>query len=449
MTHLTRRLWLLLFSSLFLMVSCKKGHDFLDKNPGQGHLKQTKTYSSEVLTDWIKLDLQLLRSNAAKINNFVMVQHWAYSSIALYEAVVPGMSGYQTLAGQLSELPAMPKIEPGKAYHWPTTANTVLAAMTRNFYMDSVTQGGKDSIKLLEDAFNTRYQNEVDAATIERSKSFGKEVAERVFKWALTDGFLTKHPVYVLPTGPGQWEKTPPDLLSPQRPFWSTNRPLMAGSVAASQIPPPPPFSTDPSSGFHAAAKEVYDVSKTLTDDQKAQALFWRDVPGGGHAHWLSIFLQVLYLEGNKAMLDKAALVFAKMGISQSDARISCWKAKYAYNLLRPVTYINTVIDKNWKSFITTPNHPEYPSAHSSFSAPGAIVMTTEFGDNYAFTDNSYNFLSLPARNYRSFSHAATEAGESRVFGGIHYRFTLAAGSNLGNAVAKYMYDNIRFKKGG
>jgi hypothetical protein len=117
--------------------------------------------------------------------------------------------------------------------------------------------------------------------------------------------------------------------------------------------------------------------------------------------------------------------------------------------VLRPVTYINTVIDKNWKSFITTPNHPEYPSAHSSFSAPGAIVMTTEFGDNYAFTDNSYNFLSLPARNYRSFSHAATEAGESRVFGGIHYRFSLAAGSKLGSAVTKYMYDNIRFKKGG
>lgn len=436
----------LLLSGIVSFVSCKKMDDLFDKK--HGHLKQTKTYSSEVLTAWIKLDLQLLRSNPTRLNNFVMMHHWAYSSIALYEAVVPGMPGYRSLAGQLNEMPAMPQTEAGKRYHWPICANTVLAAMTRNFYIDSITQGGKDSIKLLEDAFNSYYRNEVDAATIERSKSFGKEVADRVFKWSQTDGFLTKHPPYVIPVGPGLWQKTPPDLLNPQRPYWGTNRPLMAGSVAASQLAPPPVFSTDPSSEFYAMAKEVYDVSNPLTNDQKAQALFWRDVPGGGHAHWLSIFLQVLGMEGNKAMLDKAALVYAKMGITQSDARISCWKAKYTYSLLRPVTYINAVLDKekDWKSFITTPNHPEYPSAHSSFSAPAAYVLTREFGNNYTFTDDTYNFLSMPARNYRSFYDAAFEAGESRVYGGLHYRFSIVAGNELGYAIGKYMYDHIRFK---
>jgi hypothetical protein len=178
--------------------------------------------------------------------------------------------------------------------------------------------------------------------------------------------------------------------------------------------------------------------------------LFWRDVPGGGHAHWLSIFLNVLSKEGASTLLDKAALVYAKLGISESDARISCWKAKYQRSLVRPVTYINAVIDqtKQWKSLITTPNHPEYPSAHSSFSAPAAAVLTTEFGGNYAFSDNSYDFLSLPARNYSSFYHAAEEAGESRVYGGLHYRFSIDAGAQLGSAIAKYMYDNVKFKKG-
>ena len=441
-------LCLLLFGILFVF-SCKKNDIESDNN--DKHSKQTKTYSSEVLASWIKLDLQLLRSNAAKLNNFVMMHHWAYSSIALYEAVVPGMPSYQTLAGQLHEMPAIPAIDPKKSYHWPTCANTVMAVMTRNFYADSITQGGRDSIKLLEDSFNFIYQNEVDAATIERSKAFGKEVAEQVFKWSQTDGFLTKHPAYAIPVGPGLWERTPTDFLSPQRPYWRTNRPLMAGILGASRIEAPPSYSTDPLSGFFAMAKEVYNVSQTLTDDQKAQVLFWRDVPGGGHAHWLSIFLQVLNLEGNNAMLDKAALVYAKMGITQSDARVSCWEAKYFYNVLRPVTYINKVIDpeKDWKPFITTPNHPEYPSAHSSFSAPAASVLTAEFGDNYAFNDNTYNFLSMPARNYRSFNHAALEAGESRILGGLHYRFSIGAGNTLGNAVVKYMNDRIRFKKGG
>jgi hypothetical protein len=327
-----------------------------------------------------KIRFTTVKNHAAKLNNFVMMQHWAYSSIALYEAVVPGMPAYRTLAGQLQEMPAMPKVQPGRTYHWPTCANTVLAAMTRNFYLDSITQGGKDSIKLLEEVFNSRYQNTVDAATFERSKSFGKEVADRVFKWSQTDGSLTRHPAYVLPVGPGQWERTPPDLLAPQRPYWSTNRPLMAGSVEASALPAPPAFSTNPSSEFYSMAKEVYDLSGTLTSDQREQAIFWRDVPGGGHAHWLSIFLKVLYMEGNNALLDKAAMVYAKMGISQSDARLSCWKWKYAYNQLRPITYINAIIDKekDWRPVINTPNHPEYPAAHSSFSAPGAAVLTME-----------------------------------------------------------------------
>lgn len=441
--------WLLV-CSLFFIVSCKKSwEDVIKDDKPYHHSQQTKTYSSEVLADWIKLDLQLLRSNAARLNNFVMLHHWAYSSIALYEAVVPGIPGYQTLAGQLNEMPAMPTTEHGKAYHWPTCANTVLAAMMRSFYIDSITQEGKESIKSLEDGFNSRYANEVDAATFERSKSFGKEVAERVFKWSQTDGYLTKHPAYVLPVGPGLWEKTLPDLLSPQRPYWGTNRPLMKGSVAASHIPAPSlSFSTDPSSEFYTMAKEVYDMSNVLTGDQKAQALFWRDVPGGGHAHWLSIFLQVLKQEGNRTMLDKAAQVYAKMGITQSDARISCWKAKYTYNAIRPITYINSVIDKekDWKTFITTPNHPEYPSAHSSFSPAAASVLTMEFGDNYAFTDSTYNFLSLPARSYRSFYDAALEAGESRVYAGLHFRFSIAGGNKLGSAIAKYMYEHIRFK---
>lgn len=442
MTHTICRLWLLLFSSFFLMVSCKK------ENETDEPIKQTKTYSSEVVSTWINFDLRLLRTNATQLNNFVMMQHWAYSSIALYEAVVPGMNGYKTLSGQLNEMPVMPAIEQGKEYHWPSSANTVLAAMIRNFYPD-LPAADKISTDSLENVLNARYQNEVNAEIFQRSVDYGKAVAQRVYEWSKTDGSLTVHPVYVIPVGPGLWEKTAPGFLSPQNPYWSTNRQLIAGSMAASQIPPPPLYSTDPSSPFYLMAKEVYDLSKTLTDDQKAQAIFWRDVPGGGHAHWLAIFVQVLNKEGDKTMLDKAALVYAKMGISQSDARISCWDSKYRYNLLRPITYIRTVIPgaQSWNAYITTPNHPEYPAAHSTFSAAAADVLTAEFGDNYSFTDNTYDFIGLPARNYNSFNDAATDAGDSRVYAGLHYRPSVAAGKIKGSAVVKYMNEKVKFKK--
>src|SRR5688500_6909632 len=114
---------LLILPVFYLLISCQKG----DNDHVSDHGSLVKTYPSDVLKAWIKLDLQLLRSNDAKLNNFVMLHHWAYSSVALYEAMVPGMPSYQSLSGELSEMPVMPRADHNKNYHWPTCATTVLA----------------------------------------------------------------------------------------------------------------------------------------------------------------------------------------------------------------------------------------------------------------------------------------------------------------------------------
>ena len=423
------------FSVIFS--SCKKD----DVVPAE------KTYPSEIVQAWLNFDLRLLRSNPAILNNFIMVQHWAYSSIALYEATLGQKNAYQKLSGQLDQMPPVPAITPGLSYHSPTIANAVMAAMKRHYY-SAVPAADKASTDSLEASFNTKYQTEVDAVTFQRSVDYGKAVAQLVYDWSKTDGSLSVNPPYVLPVGPGQYEKTPTAFAAPQNPYWANNRPLMEGVVGATQLPPPAAYSTDPSSAFYLMAKEVYDMSQALTAAQKEQIIFWRDVPGGGHAHWLAIFSQVLNKEGDAAGFDKAVLVYAKMGISQSDARICCWKAKYTHNLLRPVTYIRAVMGQPaWSPFITTPNHPEYPAAHGTFSAAGAEVLSKEFGSNYSFTDRTYEFINLPARNYISFNDAANDAGDSRVAGGLHYRPSVIAGNTQGKAVANYMNDKIKFKK--
>ncbi|MDQ3681750.1 MAG: hypothetical protein M3352_01600, partial [Bacteroidota bacterium] len=86
-----------LFLSSILFSSCKKG----EIKP------EEKTYSSEIVQTWINFDLRLLRANPTILNNFIMVQHWAYSSIALYEATLARRNSYQTLTGQLDQMPAM------------------------------------------------------------------------------------------------------------------------------------------------------------------------------------------------------------------------------------------------------------------------------------------------------------------------------------------------------
>lgn len=196
-------------SLILLFASCKKNIDAVTDEVFPS--KATKIFSSQVVSDWINFDLRLLRTNATQLNNFIMMQHWAYSSIALYEAVVPGMPGYTTLAGQLNEMPVMPETVPGKEYHWPATTNTVLAAMVRNFYPDlPVTD--KTATDSLENVLNTRFQNEINAETFQRSVEFGKIVAQRVYDWSKTDGSLTVHPAYVIPAGPGLWQKHHPDF---------------------------------------------------------------------------------------------------------------------------------------------------------------------------------------------------------------------------------------------
>ena len=68
------------------------------------------------------------------------------------------------------------------------------------------------------------------------------------------------------------------------------------------------------------------------------------------------------------------------MTIAVSDAFIACWRTKFRYNLLRPVTYIQRVIDPAWMPLLTTPPFPEYTSGHSVQSMAAAEVLTDLFG---------------------------------------------------------------------
>jgi membrane-associated phospholipid phosphatase len=101
------------------------------------------------------------------------------------------------------------------------------------------------------------------------------------------------------------------------------------------------------------------------------------------------------------------------------------WEAKYKYGLVRPETFINKYINKEWTPLIQTPLFPEYPSGHSVVSGSAATVLTHFFGENYAYTDSIGAQFGLPIRQFKSFNEAAKEASISRLYGGIHYTFAL------------------------
>ena len=102
---------------------------------------------------------------------------------------------------------------------------------------------------------------------------------------------------------------------------------------------------------------------------------------------------------------------------------------KYHYNLVRPYTYIRNVLGySTWSPTLTTPAHPEYSSAHAVLSAATADALSNLFGDNYSFTDHTYDYLGFAPRSFNSFQAFGIDAGNSRLYAGIHYQPSIDAG---------------------
>jgi hypothetical protein len=409
-------------------------------------LRETSAFPADVVTSWTTLQLQIARTTPAPPP--ITIRRCAFTGIALYESIVPGLPQYQSIAPQLNGLGALPHAQKDQHYYWPASANAALAAITRSLYpMTSAVN--KTAIDSLEAANITQFKKDIKNEELARSAAFGKSIATVVFEWSKTDGSDSKTP-FTMTGGTGNWVPTPPALMNASLPYWGRNRPLVLESDQDADLETPVPYSTDPSSDYYAQVKEVYDISQSLTPEQKTIALFWADDPDGksfGGAHWLSILNQILIRE--KSSLEVAAVANVLMSITCYETTISIFKGKYRHNGLRPITYVRTVMNMpGWNTLISTPPHPEYPSGHAMVSAAAAQTLTSIFGKNYKFTDDSYNLLGFSPRHYQSFEEAAIEAGNSRIYGGIHYRKTCEAGQRQGRKIAQNVSEKLKFRKG-
>jgi hypothetical protein len=368
----------------------------------------------------------------------VASRYLAYLGTALYAAVAPGMPGYRPLSELISGFPEIPQV-PRSGLHWPIVANhaigTTLASMVPSgSAIEALTQ--------MTVAEQDRLAS-VPAPIRRRSIERGEVVGDAIANWAARDGGHNGHlhnfPAgYTPPAGPGLWEPTPPEFLEiPLQPFWGQNRPFMHGGCEASA---PPTFSVEPNSEFYGYATQVYQVSQVLTQEQVDIARFWADDPGTITPPGHSLSLTAQLLADGEASLALAAETLVRVGCAVADAFIQCWRTKFHWNLVRPVTYIRSHIDESWSSIVTTPPFPEYNSGHSTQAGAWAEVMTALFGDAHSFTDHSHIGIGLAPRTFPSFREAADEAAVSRLYGGIHYEFGnesgIEAGRCIGRAVA-------------
>jgi len=241
----------------------------------------------------------------------------------------------------------------------------------------------------------------------------GRAVGAEIVTRAQGDGFNRPF-TGTIPAGPGLWisNTTPPTVASGQLPGVT---PWFLTSATQFRPAAPPAFG---SAAFTAALNEIQQISDTRTADQIRIATFWAQSTGTRTT--AGVWIQVATDDINQHGLSEreATHLYALLSATISDAQIGCWDAKQTYWFIRPwqADAAITVV-----AAVGKPNHPSYPSGHSCVSSSGAEVLSAFFPEQRAQLDAM-----------------VTEAGLSRMYGGIHYRFDIDAGQALGRNVAHF-----------
>ena len=188
----------------------------------------------------------------------------------------------------------------------------------------------------------------------------------------------------------------------------------------------PPAYSATGPNEWTLQRDEVLNVTNTLTTARKNIATFWAD--GGGTVtppgHWNQIAVDTAVLDGLKE--PRMARMLALLGAAQHDAFVCCWECKYFYDIERPISAIRDDVagQSAFLSFIATPPFPSYPSGHSTTSGAASQILGH-----------------LLPTHAISLAMQATEAKDSRLFGGIHYSFDHDVGFDMGRTIGSLAID--------
>ncbi|WP_350293498.1 vanadium-dependent haloperoxidase [uncultured Croceitalea sp.] len=386
---------------------------------------------------------------------------YAYPNIAAYEILAKDSDNYVSLAEQVHGLEAIPNPKEN------TPVNFDLSAIIAHIQLSKQLIFSEERIETYRDSLYTVWEN-MNADEFAASKEYGLKVAEHIASWMDKDNYKQTRtmPKFTVDSDePSRWQPTPPAYMEGIEPHWSKIRPFVIDSSEQFKPVPPPPFSMEKNSDFYKELKEVYDISNEITakgdtSEEVAIAQFWDCNPyvsvTRGHlmfatkkitpgAHWIGI-VKIATKKSNSNVIETVH-AYTKTSIAIADAFISCWDEKYRSNLIRPETLINEHIDDSWEPVLQTPPFPEYTSGHSVVSGAASTALTSIFGDNFAFDDDTEVAYGLPIRSFTSFKQAADEAAISRMYGGIHYRAAVEIGVKQGRDLGEFVVGNLNTTK--
>lgn len=266
----------------------------------------------------------------------------------------------------------------------------------------------------------------------------GEEAAQAVLAARLEDGAAAQEQ-YKPHAAPGVYvpTATPGALSWPQRKTW-----VIASASQFRPAPPPALTSVTWTRDFNEIKALGGKTSTQRTPEQTEIARFWDySLP----AIYYGVVRSVALQPGRDALRN--ARLYATVAQAMDDATIAVFDAKYTYNFWRPSTAIRnaeldgndgTEADAGWASFINTPMHPEYPSAHSILASAVGTVLEAELGGS-PVPELSTTSLTAKGvtRRWSRIDDFIAEVSNARVYEGVHFRFSTEVGTAMGRQIGE------------
>jgi len=295
----------------------------------------------------------------------------------------------------------------------------------------------------LEDSYALTMAGIRDEAAREAGRALGEKAAAAAIAVGGIDPSVPQEP-YRPRTTPGEWiGASLPSLDS----MWLALRPWAIPS--ADSLRPPPPVAL----GSARWAKD-YDEVKRLGGRASTERTPYQTLVARYRQAFDTMPSMRIVADAPGRTPVQNARMFAVYQMAFDDAAQAMVAAKLHYNFWRPITAIrngaqdgndSTQADPGWLPLLPTPNFSEYPCGHCTVAAAIAEVMTAETG-NLPASGVRVMSLAIPTSAVQAlptWDEWAQEVSDSRIYGGVHYRFSNEAGEQIGRRAARIVLDKV------
>jgi hypothetical protein len=297
----------------------------------------------------------------------------------------------------------------------------------------------------LDVAYATSLAGIADGTAKDRGVLVGQQVAAGLIAARIDDGRNAAVPFGPTP-GPGVWQPTPPAFLPALHPWLGAMKPLLLDDASQFRPGPPPKLDSPQYTRDFNETRLFGALNGSLrTPEQTETALFWTENAAQQYNRALRTFVSARQLN-----LRDAARALAMADTTMADSLIACWDAKITYASWRPVTAIpagdtdgndETTADPAWLPLRPTPNHPEYPSAHTCLAGAFSEALSEIAGNDNIDLEVS-STVTGTSREYRHVDDLKRDIINARVFVGFHWRTSGEVGFKLGTDVAHWALHN-------